>query len=89
MVPTDLRTFDEFRHWLSDTLGIAESTLTPEAHFLFDLGIESLKLVELVLQLERGLGRKIPLDIAWQLETVGDAYRYYQSEIEKQTGHPA
>ena len=69
--------FDEFRRFLSETLGVAEEALKPEAYFIYDLGIESLTLVELMLQMEDHLGRKIPLDTAWEIETVGDAYKFY------------
>ncbi len=73
--------FDEFRDFLSETLGVAPEALTPEAHFMYDLGIESLKLVELMLQLENVLGRKISLDTAWEIQTVGDAYRFYTEQF--------
>jgi acyl carrier protein len=80
-MPEEIHSFDEFRHFLSDTLGVAEAALTPEAHFMYDLGIESLTLVELLLQLELRMGRKIPLDTAWAIETVGDAYRFYVDQM--------
>lgn len=77
----DNHSFEEFRHFLSETLGVAEESLTPEAHFMYDLGIESLTLVELMLQLETRIGRKIPLDTAWAIETVGEAYRFYVDQV--------
>jgi acyl carrier protein len=80
-MPDEFHSFDEFRHFLSETLGVAEQALTPEAHFLYDLGIESLTMVELLLQLEIRLGRKIPLDTAWGIETIGDAYRFYVEQM--------
>jgi acyl carrier protein len=73
--------FDEFRRFLSNTLGIAEAALMPDANFMNDLAIESLKMVELLLQFEHQLGIKIPTDIAWEIETVGDAYNYYMKQI--------
>lgn len=76
-MPDEFHSFEEFRHFMSETLGVAEEALSPEAHFLYDLGIESLTMVELLLQLELRLGRKIPLDTAWGIETIGDAYRFY------------
>lgn len=76
-----MQSFDEFRHFLSEHLGVAEEALTPESHFLYDLGIESLTMVELLLQLELRLGRKIPLDTAWNIETIGDAYRFYVDQM--------
>ncbi len=76
-MPFEFHTFEEFRHFLSETLGVAEEALRPEAHFLYDLGIESLTMVELLLQLELHLGRQIPIDTAWNIETISDAYRFY------------
>ncbi len=80
-MPESIHSFEEFRHFLAETLGLAEDALKPDAHFLYDLGIESLTLVELLLQLELRLGRKIPLDTAWQIETIGDAYRFYVDQV--------
>ncbi len=80
-LPLEITTFDQFRHFLSETLGVAEETLRPEAHFLYDLGIESLTMVELLLQLELRLGRKIPVDTAWNIETIADAYQFYVDQV--------
>ena len=74
--------FDEFRNFLSDTLGISESLLMPETHFLGDLAIESLKMVELVLQMEKRMGQKISSDAAWEIETVQDAYEFYRQQAQ-------
>lgn len=73
-------TFDEFRGFLSDTLGVAEVTLNPDTHFLSDLAVDSLKMVELMLQFELQLGRKVSADAAWDILTVGDAFRFYQNQ---------
>jgi acyl carrier protein len=70
-------TFHEFRSFLSEQLGIAESVLLPETSFLNDLAVESLKLLELVFQIEQQLGRRVPSDAAWDLQTVSDAYNLY------------
>jgi acyl carrier protein len=69
--------FDEFRAFLSDTLGVAAVAMDRDAHFLGDLAVDSLKLVEMVLQFELQLGVAVPTDVAWEIQTVGDAYDYY------------
>jgi len=74
-------TFDEFRSFLSDTLGVAEATLNMDTHFLSDLAVDSLKMVELMLQFELQLGSKISADAAWDILTVGDAFRFYQNQV--------
>ena len=73
--------FDEFRGFLSDTLGVAEATLRPDTHFLADLAVDSLKMVELMLQFELQLGRKVSADAAWDILTVGDAYKFYKNQV--------
>jgi acyl carrier protein len=69
--------FDEFKAFLSDTLGLAAVALERDASFLGDLAVDSLKLVELILQFELQLGISVPTDAAWEIQTVGDAYDYY------------
>ncbi len=81
MAETNILSFDEFRRFLSDTLGVAEPALKPEASFLIDLAIESLKMVELIMQIEQQLGVKVPSDAAWEILTVGDAYDYYVNRL--------
>jgi len=75
-------TFDEFRAFLSETLGVAEAALTPDTHFLADLAVDSLKMVELMLQFELQLGTKVSSDAAWDILTVGDAYEFYQQQVQ-------
>jgi acyl carrier protein len=80
MVDTRVLSFGEFQQFLSDTLSIAASALTPDASFLNDLGVDSLKLVDLMLQFERQLGLSIPTEAAWEISTVGEAYDYYVNQ---------
>jgi acyl carrier protein len=68
--------YDEFRTTLSEVLLVEEERIIPEASFTKDLYVDSLRLVELVLTIER-LGAEIPSDKFWEIETVGDAYEVY------------
>ena len=68
--------FDEFRRVLAEELLVSEEKLTPEASFIMDLAVDSIRLVEMILRLEE-LGVRIPAEVAWQLQTVGDAYEYF------------
>ena len=82
MVSANVMSFDEFQGFLSDTLGVAEVVLTPDAYFLNDLGIDSLKLVDLMLQFELQLGMSVPSEVAWEIQTVDDAYKYYVEQLQ-------
>jgi acyl carrier protein len=77
MITENVMSLNEFQGFLSDTLGITEVALTPDASFLNDLGIDSLKLVDLMLQFELQLGMSVPSEVAWEIQTVEDAYKYY------------
>ncbi len=69
--------FEEFQHMLADVLQMDEGKLVPEASFVNDLMVDSIKLVELMLGLEEN-GINIPMEAAWDVQTVGDAYRVYK-----------
>jgi len=40
----------------------------------------TLRMVDMMLRLEE-MGISIPLEVAWQIETVGDAYRYCTEHV--------
>jgi acyl carrier protein len=69
--------FEEFKHLLAEGLLIEESKIVPEASFVTDLLVHSIKLVELMLWLDEK-GITIPMEAAWDVQTVGDAYRVYE-----------
>jgi acyl carrier protein len=66
--------FEMFRHMIAEKLQVDETLVKQEASFVEDLRADSIQLVELMLHLEEeGMG--IPLEEAWEVQTVGDAYR--------------
>ena len=81
--------FGDFQRFLAETLEVDAEHLTPEASFLNDLAIDSLRMVELVLRLEARLGMTIPVDEAWNIQTVGDAYAYCVSQMGNAAPSPA
>lgn len=56
---------------ISDKLGINEDLVVEEAHFINDLGADSLGLVDITMALEEEFGLEIPDEDAGKLETVG------------------
>ncbi len=77
MVRNEALSFDEFRTRLADLLGLDAAHMVPEAQFVADLGVDSLRMVEALLRLQE-LGVELSPDLAWEMQTVGDAYRFYQ-----------
>ena len=72
--------FEDFQAVLADLLNVDLAQFTPEAYFITDLGVDSLRIVQMVLRLEE-MGIGLSLESAWQIQTVGDAYRYYQEQV--------
>ena len=67
-------TFEEFRKILARELEVGEERIVPEASFFSDLCVDSIRMVDMMLRLEE-LVISIPLEVAWQIETVEDAYQ--------------
>ncbi len=68
--------FEKIKKIIAEQLGVDEGEITPESHFIDDLGADSLDTVELVMQLEEEYGLEIPDQDAEKLQTVGDAIKY-------------
>ncbi len=64
-----------------DKLGIDESEVTPDANFTNDLGADSLDIVELIMQFEQEFDISIPDEQAENIQTVGDAIKYLESQL--------
>lgn len=69
-------TFDEFREQLARTFEIPVDSLHSDTHFLEDLALDSLRMLQLGMALEH-LGVGMPDEMAWEIQTVGEAYAYY------------
>ncbi|MBS11203.1 MAG: acyl carrier protein [Gemmatimonadetes bacterium] len=64
-----------------DQLGVDADNVAPEAHFIDDLGADSLDTVELVMAFEEEFDIEIPDDDAEKLETVGNAIEYLNKRL--------
>ncbi len=74
---------DRVKEIIVDQLGVDPSQVTEDAHFIEDLGADSLDTVELVMAFEEEFGIEIPDEDAEKMSTVGDAIKY----IEEKTGN--
>ena len=83
-------TFEEFRDIIARELMVAKEKVIPDASFIEDLLVDSIRMVEMMLKLE-DMGMSIPLEAAWSIETVGDAYQQYKEYAQEGTasGRPA
>ena len=72
--------FEAFQVLMADLLQAEVAQLRPEACLVTDLGVDSLRMVEILLRLEE-LGLEISPDAVWEIETVADAYGYYREHL--------
>ncbi|WP_072281317.1 acyl carrier protein [Rappaport israeli] len=61
---------------IAEQLSVDEAQVIPEAHFIDDLGADSLDLVELVMSLEKEFDCEIPDEDAEKITTVQSAIDY-------------
>ena len=79
-------TLEQFRELISKELAVPKEKVVADASFIEDLLVDSIRMVEMMLRLEE-MGMSIPLEAAWSIETVGDAFEQYrQAAQEGQTG---
>ena len=79
-----MSTFDKIKEVIIDKLGVEEDSIKPEAHFVNDLGADSLDTVELIMEFEEEFGVEIPDDDAENITTVGSAVDYIEkNHVEK------
>lgn len=73
-------TFAKIKEVIVDRLGVEEDKITKEAHFVDDLGADSLDTVELIMQLEEEFSIEIPDEDAETLTTVGAVIDYIENQ---------
>lgn len=66
---------------LTKELKIPASRITPQAHFVDDLSIDSLDAVELVMSIEEEFGIEIPDEEAEKLTTVPELLLYLEQRM--------
>ncbi|HAZ08445.1 MAG TPA: acyl carrier protein [Elusimicrobia bacterium] len=74
---------DRVKQIIVEQLGVDAAEVTPTAHFVNDLGADSLDTVELVMALEEEFDTEIPDEQAEKIQTVGQAIDYIQAHSKK------
>jgi acyl carrier protein len=85
MAAADAATFEGFRALLADLLDVDEERVTAHAYFVTDLGVDSLRMLQLLLRLQ-GEGFLLAPEDAWRIQTVADAWEYWQARGQDSTG---
>lgn len=76
---------EKVKQIIVEQLGVNPEEVTPEASFIDDLGADSLDTVELVMAFEEEFNAEIPDEEAEKLRTVGDAVKYVEERIKKES----
>ena len=72
--------FADFQAFMAKILEVDPARVKPEAYLITDLGVDSIRMVEVLLRLDE-MGIAVSPDLAWKIQTVGDAYAYYQEQM--------
>ena len=72
---------EKVKQIIVEQLGVEESEVTPTAHFIDDLGADSLDIVELVMTFEEAFEIEIPDEDAEKIRTVQDAITYVEKKV--------
>ena len=73
---------DRVKKIIIEQLGVDANEVNPQAHFVNDLGADSLDTVELVMAFEEEFGCDIPDEDAEKLKTVGEVMDYIKNHLE-------
>lgn len=73
--------FEEVKSIIVEQLHVTPEKVTEEAHFIDDLGADSLDTVELVMAFEEKFNIEIPDEDSQKLTTVGKAVEYLQKRL--------
>jgi acyl carrier protein len=74
-------TFDDFKHMVSEDLGVNEDNLNRDTSFITDLGIDSLSLVNFVLKIEKKYGVRFNNENGFMLRTLGEAFDIFTESL--------
>ena len=75
-----MSTFNKVKEVIIDKLGVEEDAIKSEAHFVNDLGADSLDTVELIMQFEEEFEIEIPDEDAEKILSVKQAVDYIESK---------
>lgn len=71
----------KFDKVLIDTLSISQEQIVPDARFKEELGVDSLDMVELIMEIENHFKITVPDEAAEEIQTVGQAENYVRVRV--------
>jgi acyl carrier protein len=74
---------ERLRKLISKVLKVDEAAITPESHFVRDLGMESVQSIELIAAIEEEFDVEIDEDEVANVLTFGKSLAYVQKKLEE------
>ena len=71
-----MKSIDRIKKLIVKQSGIDESKITENSSFIDDLGLDSLDIIELIMEFEEEFDLEIPDKEAEKMKTVGDVVKY-------------
>ena len=68
--------FEKIRDVISDKMGIDKEKITMESSFVSDLNIDSISMIDLIMELEDEYGIEFDEDQADSIKTIADVIEY-------------
>ena len=76
---TEEEIFNKIAELIADNFQLDKDKITMDTNFTKDLDVDSIDLVEFIMQLEDEFGAEIPDEDAENIATVGDAVKYIKA----------
>ena len=70
--------FEKIREVLAERIGIEKEKITMESSIVGDLNIDSIGMIDLIMELEDEYGIEFDEDDADKIKTIGDVVEYIQ-----------
>jgi|YelNatPaOPRAMG01_1025707.scaffolds.fasta_scaffold00039_122 acyl carrier protein len=76
--------FEEVKNIIVEKLHVPPEKITEEAHFINDLGADSLDITTLLMEVNDKYGIDIPEEEAQKLDTVGKLVNYLKEKLNRE-----
>ncbi|MEO0097606.1 MAG: acyl carrier protein [candidate division WOR-3 bacterium] len=76
--------FEEVKNMIVEKLHVTPEKITEDAHFINDLGADSLDITTLLMEVNEKYGIDIPDEDAQKLDTVGKLVGYLKEKLGKE-----
>lgn len=71
----------KLRKIIAEQLGISEDNIVNDSHFNYDLGVNSLDLYEIIIEIQDTFGLQIPDEVVERIDIVQDAVDYISNQL--------